>query len=78
MDLIDGNGGNSLELRILQQASQQHARRDEFDLTAFAGLAPDGKADLVRGAAESTQALCGRTHGHAPRAVTMTLPRPAA
>ena len=52
MDLIDGNGGHALELWILQQAAQQHARRDEFDLTALAGLAPDGKANLVRGTAE--------------------------
>ena len=67
MNLIDGNGGYALELRILEQAAQQHTRRDELDLAALAGLAPDGKADLVRGAAESTQALRGRTHGHAPR-----------
>ena len=52
MDLIDGNGGNTLEFRILEQAAQQHARRDELDLAALAGLASDGEADLVRGAAE--------------------------
>ena len=67
MDLIDGNGGDTLEFRILKQAAQQHARRDEFDLTAFAGLAPDGKANLVRGAAESTQALRGRADSHTAR-----------
>ena len=54
MDLIDGNGGHSLELRVLQQAAQQHARRDELDVAALAGLAPDGEANLVRGTAKRT------------------------
>ena len=52
MDLIDGHGGHALELRILQQAAQQHARGDELDLAARAGFAADGEADILRGTAE--------------------------
>ena len=65
VDLIYGNSSHSFEFRIAQQAAQQHAGRDEFDVLALAGITAYRIADALAG--QLLKAVGRRTYRHATR-----------